>query len=326
KFELIKPPLATDEELGLVHTKDYIKAISTASKGIILDDIYRYVSSDNLNPLTGYIPQDIDEGSRIIVGGAILAGKLIAENEFKKVIGIGGMHHAKPDFGEGFCFYNDIAICVNNLKKKYNLNKILVIDTDAHAGNGTAEIFYSDNEVLFIDIHQHPYTLYPQTGYVNEIGDGKGKGFNVNLPVLPGASTVSYEYIFEEVIIPLAFEFKPEVIIRYGGSDPHYLDELTNLGLTLSGFKMMGEKVRFIAEEITQGSFIDLQLSGYNIEVLPYAWTALICGLLDLDVDLGDFKEETPPSPNARLEETKEMVKELKKILRKYWQCMGNKN
>lgn len=323
KFEEIEPQPATNSDLELVHTKDYIKAIESASKGVVLSDIYRYVSSDNLNPATGYIPKEIDEGARIVVGISLLAGELVAQGKFKKAIGIGGgMHHAKTDYGEGFCFYNDVAVCVKNVKTKYNLKRILVLDTDAHAGNGTKEIFYDDPEVLFIDIHQDPATLYPGTGFIQEVGSGKGEGFTVNLPVSPGTGNKAYEYIFEEIIFPLAREFKPEIIIRYGGSDPHYLDTLTNLGLTLEGFKMIGHEVSALAKELTGGKAVDLLLSGYNLEVLPFAWSALISGLLDLDIDLSGFKEESRPSPDSRLKETKDMVSQLKKLLKKYWKCM----
>ncbi len=322
-FEQIPPQPVTNEILELVHTKDYIRAIQSASKGVIISDIHRYVSGDNLNPITGYIPKGVDEGARIIVGISLLAGELVAQGKFKKAIGIGGgMHHAKTDYGEGFCFYNDVAVCVKNLKAKYNLKRILVLDTDAHAGNGTKEIFYEDPEVLFIDIHQDPGTIYPGTGFVQEIGSGKGEGFTVNLPVSPGTGNKAYEYVFEEIIFPLAREFKPEIIIRYGGSDPHYLDTLTNLGLTLEGFKMIGQQVNALAKELTQGKAVDLLLSGYNLEVLPFAWSALICGLLDLDIDLSGFKEESRPSPDSRLKETKDMVSQLKRLLKKYWKCM----
>jgi len=324
RFERIVPQPASNKHLELVHSKDYIRAIQHASEGKVISNISQYVSGDNLSPLTGYIPQGIEKGARIIVGTSLLAGELIAEGKFSKVIGIGGgMHHAKPDYGEGFCFYNDVAICVENLKKKYNLQKILVLDTDAHAGNGTMEIFYQDPKVLFIDLHQDPRTLYPGTGFIHEVGGGMGQGFTVNLPLAPGTGNQAYQFIFEEIVFPLAREFKPQVIIRYGGSDPHYLDALTDLGLTCQGFRIIGREVNRLAEELTVGRSIDLLLSGYNLAVLPFAWSALISGLLHLDIDLSDSKEESPPPEDFRFRETKDMVSQLKNHLKKYWRCMG---
>ncbi|MFC1592756.1 histone deacetylase [Candidatus Omnitrophota bacterium] len=324
QLKLINPNPASDQNLRLVHSQDYISAIQAASAGTVLADITKYVSPDNLNPLTGYMPLGIEEGAKIITGISLCSGELVAENKFDRAIGIGGgMHHAKPEFGEGFCFYNDIAVCARNLKQKYKLRRILVLDTDAHAGNGTMEIFYDDPEVLFIDIHQDPRTIYPGTGFISEIGSNKGEGFTINLPVWPGTGNQAYRFIFEEIIFPLAREFAPQAIIRYGGSDPHYLDTLTNLGLTLEGFRMIGRQVHDIANELTVGRSIDLLLSGYNLMVLPFAWAALIAGLLDLDVDLNGLKEAHPPSGDNRLSETKDMTRQLRSYLKKHWKCMS---
>jgi acetoin utilization protein AcuC len=321
EITLAKP--VDDETLELVHTKEYINTLKLASKGIILNNIMDFVSADNLNPLTGYIPEGIEEASRIIVGSSLLAGKLVVENKTKKAISIGGgMHHAKKNFGEGFCFYNDVAILVSYLKEKYNLKRILVIDTDAHAGNGTSEIFYNDAEVLFVDIHQDPLTLYPGCGFINEIGEGKAKGFNINLVLKPYTSDKAYEYLFDEVIFPLAEEFKPEFIIRYGGSDPHYQDHLAQLGLSLEGFYLIGEKVNQLSNLFTEGKSVDLILSGYNLEILPYAWSNLISGLLGLKIKFSDFSKEDKPHPDSGLKETKEMLRALKKYLKFYWKCM----
>ncbi|MCM8781365.1 MAG: hypothetical protein NC908_05530, partial [Candidatus Omnitrophica bacterium] len=126
------------------------------------------------------------------------------------------------------------------------------------------------------------------------------------------------------VIFPLALEFKPEIIIRYGGSDPHYLDELANLGLTLDGFRMIGQKVNVLSQQVSQGKCIDLLLSGYNSDILVFAWSALLSGLLDLDIDLNDAKENLAPPSDTHLSETKDIIVQLKRHLKKYWRCMGN--
>ncbi|MDI6811873.1 MAG: histone deacetylase, partial [archaeon] len=244
-------------------------------------NIFQYASLDNLDPSTGYLPRGIEKATRIIVGSSLVAGELVFKGEFKKAISLGGgLHHAKENFGEGFCVYNDVVICAKNLLTK-GLKRILILDTDAHAGNGTSEAFYEDDRVLFIDLHQDPRTLYPGTGFINEIGSGKGEGFTVNIPLPVGASDLAYHYCFKEIIFPLAKEFKPEIIIRYGGSDPHFADGLTNLGLTLEGFKMIGKEVRKLAAEVCEDKEIDLIASGYNPEILPLAWTLMISGLLD---------------------------------------------
>jgi len=318
-LEEIKPAPATEDDLKLFHIQEYIEAMKKASAGIFLPNIFQYTTTDNFDPLTGYLPRGIEEATRVSVGTSLIATKLVFEGKFKKAIALGGgLHHAKKDFGEGFCVYNDVVICAKKLLK-WGTKRILILDTDAHAGNGTAEAFYEDGRVLFIDIHQDPKTLYPGTGFVEEIGRGNGEGFIVNIPLPPGASDLAYRYCFDEIIFPLAREFKPEITIRNGGSDPYFSDGLTNLGLTLEGFKMIGQNVRKLSE-VCQGKEIDLIASGYNLKILPLAWLFLISGLLDLKIKL-------PKEPStkiwwgAKLKETKRVVKDLKNILKKYWRC-----
>ena len=319
-FEQIIPEPAQEKDLKLVHSKDYIEAMKKASKGIILPNIFKYTTTDNLDPSTGYLPKGIHKAAKIAVGTSLKAAELVFKGKLKKAISLGGgLHHAKREKGEGFCIYNDVAICAQKLLKK-GLKRILILDTDAHAGNGTAEVFYNKNKVLFIDIHQDPRTLYPGTGFINELGEGKGKGFTVNIPLSPGASDKSYQYVFEEIIFPIAKEFKPEIIIRNGGSDPYFGDGLTNLGLTLDGFRIIGEKVKNLAKQLCQEKEIDLIASGYNQKVLPITWLSLISGLLDLKVKLKEPQKPIFPK-DFKLRETKEIIKELKSFLKDYWKC-----
>jgi len=146
----------------------------------------------------------------------------------------------QKEIWEGFCIYNDVAFTATYLLEKYNFEKILILDTDAHAGNGTAEYFRTDPRVLFVDIHQDPRTIYPGTGFASDIGADSGKGFSVNIPLPIYAGDESYKLVFDEIILPLTGEFKPQIIVRNGGSDPHFNDGLTHLGLTIAGFRMVG--------------------------------------------------------------------------------------
>jgi acetoin utilization protein AcuC len=284
-----------------------------------LPNIFQYTTTDNLDPSTGYIPKAIHKAGKIAVGTSLKATELVLEEKFKKAIALGGgLHHAKKEKGEGFCVYNDVAICAKELLKK-GLKRILILDTDAHAGNGTAEAFYNEKRVLFIDIHQDPRTIYPGTGFINEFGEGKGEGLTINISLPPGASDQSYEYCFEKIIFPVTKEFKPEIIIRNGGSDPYFDDGLTNLGLTLNGFKMIGKKVRKLANEVCNGKEVDLIASGYNQKILPSAWLSLISGLCNLDIKI---KERGFIKKDFGLEETKNMIKNLKSYLKNHWKCL----
>jgi acetoin utilization protein AcuC len=323
-YRIIEAGPASDEDLLKICQKDYVdftrQYYRAANLGLSYDgSFYSYHSGDN-RPV-GKCGK-LEEAARFIVGQAKLAADLVQSGQFEKAISIGGgMHHAKRNYGEGFCIYNDVAFTAMYLMEKHGLERVLILDTDAHAGNGTSEYFYSNPKVLFIDVHQDPTTLYPGTGFTSDIGSGEGRGFTINVPLPVDAGYDSYQLVFEEIIEPLTEEFKPQIIIRNGGSDPHFDDGLTQLGLPVKGFRMIGERVRKMAQTC-QDKHIDLIASGYNKTVLPHAWLALISGLAGFQVPM----EEPVPIPQRlqkglRLEETKRVIAQIKNNVRQYWQC-----
>ena len=272
-YRFLKSEPASDEDLLKICQRDYIEFTKqyyrASNLGLSYDGrFYQYHSADN-SPIGR--PGKIEEAARLVVGQAQLAADLVQSGQFKKAISIGGgMHHAKENYGEGFCIYNDVAFSAKYLIEECKLERILILDTDAHAGNGTSQYFYSNPKVLFIDLHQDPRTIYPGTGFTSDIGSGEGKGFTINVPMPVYAGYDSYQLVFEQIVQPVAVEFEPQIVIRNGGSDPHFDDGLTHLGLPVRGFRMIGERVREIAE-ICQGRLIDLLASGYNKKALPYA-------------------------------------------------------
>lgn len=324
-YRILEAAPATDDDLLLICQKDYIEFTKEYFKAANLGltyagRFYDYHSMDNM-PVGR--PGKLEEAARLVVGQAKMACDLVEGGTYNKVVSIGGgLHHAKPSYGEGFCLYNDVAFCGLYLMQKYDRKKILILDTDAHAGNGTAEYFYEEPRVLFIDLHQNPRTLYPGTGFAHQVGAGKGRGFTVNVPMPVGAGYDSYKLVFESIVEPLAREFEPEIIVRNGGSDPHFSDQLTALGLTVKGFRMIGERVREMAE-LCHGKVIDMIASGYNTKVLPYGWLALISGLADFKIDI----PEPEPVPqrymsDTAFEETRKVIEEVKNHLKDYWACL----
>jgi acetoin utilization protein AcuC len=325
-YRFLRAAWATDEDLLLICQKEYIEFTKDFYKSANLGLGYKsgfneFHSGDNA-PMGR--PGKLEEAARLIVGQAKKACDLIETGRFRKVVSLGGgIHHAKPNRGEGFCLYNDVAFAGKYLMEKYGLQRILILDTDAHAGNGTAEYFYKDPRVLFVDLHQDPRTVYPGTGFTHQVGESEGKGYTLNLPMPVRAGDRCYQLVFEEIVFPVSAEFKPQIILRNGGSDPHFMDTLTSLGLSVNGFRMIGETVREMAQ-ICGGKVIDFIGSGYNREILPYAWLALIAGLGDFKIQIEEplsipkrFKEDLP------YDETKGMIKEIKKILREYWTCLA---
>ena len=323
-YQIIKAAPASDEDLRLICQKDYIDFskgyYEAANLGLSYPGRFSQFHSGDNKPIGR--PGKVEATARLIIGQAKVACDLVQEDKLKKAASIGGgMHHARPDYGEGFCIYNDVAFCAKYLQQKYKLDRILILDTDAHAGNGSAEYFYEDPTVLLIDLHQDPRTLYPGSGFTHQIGSGSGEGFTINIPMPLYAGHESYKLVFEEIVQPVAEEFKPQIIIRNGGSDPHVSDGLTNLGLQVKGFKMIGDKTREIAQ-ICDGKVIDFIGSGYNRKVLPYAWLALICGLADINFTL-DEPEPIPPwlGVDRSLKGIKMVIQDVKNHLREHWQC-----
>lgn len=320
RFDLLKKNKpATDEDLLVWHKKDYIEAVRDASIGSPVENLWKFVSGDNVNPLTRRFPEGIERAARVIVKNSMIACDMVQEKKYEKAVSLGGgLHHAKPRYGEGFCIYNDVVIAVKHLIRKHGLERVLIIDTDAHAGNGTCEAFYRDPKVLLIDMHQK--YIYPGTGFEYEVGEGPGKGFTVNIPLPPFAHDESYKLVFEELAYPIAEEFTPQFIIRNGGSDPHVDDGITQLGLTLKGLNYIGQKVKEIAE-ICDGKEVDLICSGYKPSVLPEAWSAIISGLAGIEVQTKE-PLSSAITKTRTLEKTKDMIKEVKRNLHSYWKSL----
>jgi acetoin utilization protein AcuC len=314
-FDLIAPCPATDEDLRLVHSTEYIDFVKKGEWDPRSFRAVEFVAADT--PLS----PGMDEAARIIVGAGMKAGELVATDRYAVAVSIGGgMHHARPSRGAGFCIYNDVAVCVRHLQQRHGIKRILILDTDGHAGDGTCEIFYRDPQVLFISLHQDPLTQYPGTGFTRQIGEGEGKGFSVNIPLPPRTAIQAFLYALEEVFSPLAHEFKPEVILRNGGSDPHFDDQLIRLGITVEGFYRIGAAVREVAQAVCNGRVVDMVGSGYNPTVLPSAWLALVCGVAGIAIDL----EDPIPSPpwlndTVGMAEVQRTIKEVKSYLSPFW-------
>lgn len=159
--------------------------------------------------------------ARLVLGQAKKASDIVAKDQAKAISIGGGFHHAKPDSGEGFCLYNNVAFTVKYLLKVHAAERVMIIDTDAHFGNGTYGYFSDSHRVLQVDIHQDPSTIYPETGFAEQVGKGDGKGYTVNVPMPERAGDNAYEHVFNEIVFPVALEFDPSIIIRNGGGDPY---------------------------------------------------------------------------------------------------------
>jgi len=309
-FVMIEPSYATDAELKLVHTEEYIKRVN------------RYESKD---PHDTPLSPGLVRAAKLLAGAGKLAGELIVSGRFDKAFVVGGgVQHARRDCERGFGIFSDVGLCAENLMRYHGIKRILILDTDAHASDGIYQIFSEEPRVLHISIHQDPRTLYPGRGFIDEIGEGKGEGYSVNIPLPPWTSDTAYEYVLRSVFVPLAKEFKPELIMMIDGSDTHFTDRITQMGLTLNGIKMIGSIVGKTAEEVCEGKVIDFVGSGYSRDsrVVALGWLASIVGITGVKIEI----EEPVPIPDElrealRLKETEKIIEFARGHLCKYWEC-----
>ena len=311
-IELVEPTYATEDDLRLIHSNEYIKRIE------------RLESRDQFDtPLS----PGLVRAAKLLAGAGKLAGELVQLQRFDKAFVIGGgVQHARRDHEKGFGVFSDVGICAENLMCHHGVKRILILDADAHAGDGIYSIFSKDPRVLFISIHQDPHSLYPGTGLPYQIGEGKGKGYSVHVPLPPGSSDGAYKYVLDNIFVPLVREFQPELILMVDGSDPHFTDRITQMALTLEGIYMIGKTVKKIADEVCQGKVIDFPGSGYSYHprVVSMGWLASIAGVTGIEFET----DEPIPIPeelkrDQRLSETKRVVRVVQENLAPYWKCFA---
>jgi acetoin utilization deacetylase AcuC-like enzyme len=201
-------------------------------------------------------------------------------------------HHATNTRGMGFCLFNNVAVGAQAALDEYGLQRVLIADWDVHHGNGTQDIFYQSPKVLFFSTHQHPF--YPGTGGRAEIGDGRGRGFTVNVPLPSGVGDEGFRRIYEEKLTPLTESFQPELIIVSAGYDGHWDDPLAGHSLSLGGYWQMATRLVDLADRVCAGRIVVVLEGGYNLPVLAHGVADTCRALLH---DPGPGTDPFGPSP-----------------------------
>jgi acetoin utilization protein AcuC len=277
-----KTRLATREEVLSFHTHDYWDILHQANSGFCDLDLTAYGLGPGDNPI---FPGVLD-WARLAAGGALQAGEWITSGRGNIAFHIaGGMHHAHKNRASGFCYINDPVLVILYLLSQGK--KVAYIDIDAHHGDGVQEAFYRTNKVLTISFHQDGRTLFPSTGFVQEIGAGAGVGYAVNAPLSPWTDDEIFIWAFLEIVPPLLRAFAPEVIVTQLGVDSFYNDPLANLSLTTKGFT---RAVRFFKE--LKIPWVALGGGGYHLVNVARAWT--LAWSIMLDRELGQEKLPAP--------------------------------
>ncbi len=269
------PEPINGEYLFLAHSIEYIRYIKKLSEcgGILALD----------TPA----PKGIYDVAKHAVGGTTLACELT--NRYGMAVHtFGGFHHACIASASGFCFLNDIAIAVLKLRKEHKLKKFAIIDLDVHHCNGTEEIFYNDPNTLVISLHQDGRTLYPGTGFIEDIGEGDAKNYNINIPLPPGTTDEDYLYAFDSIVPKVVMKYAPELTIIEMGTDTHWQDPLANLKLTLNAYYKLGCSIKNICEKI-----VVICGGGYNLNIAIKGCYNIIAGMLNLEPVYEDVKFES---------------------------------
>ncbi len=269
KLSFLKPRQATDKEILACHTREYFE---TARRDINAG--MPMLSTGD----TQVCPQSF-EIALLAAGGVLTAVDALMEKKIKNafcVVRPPG-HHANASRGMGFCIFNNIAIAARYAQRKYNLKKVLIVDWDVHHGNGTQDIFYEDPSVLFFSTHLYPH--YPGTGQQSAIGSGPGKGTTINCPMPHGAGKREVIGAFEEILIPAADKFKPDLVLVSAGFDSRAGDPLGGFKLGDRNFAELTEIVLDIAQRHTNGRVISTLEGGYNPSGLASASAAHVKAL-----------------------------------------------
>jgi len=221
-------------------------------------------------------------------------------------------HHAERDRGMGFCLMNNIAIAAQflisyPLSGINNAKRVAIVDLDLHHGNGTQNIFYDREDVLYISTHQSP--LYPGTGSLTELGAGSGLGYTLNLPFPPGTGDNGYQTAMEEIILPKLEQFKPEIILVSAGFDPHWRDPLGHLQLSASGYGMLIKSLVGWADRYCQSRILLVMEGGYDLMATSACALASVNALLGLP-----FQDTVGPAPRPEGKSWQAVIRQAKEI------------
>ena len=298
KAKVFEARMASEEELQLVHSRvyiDFVKEMSERGFGFL---------DYGDTPAT----KGIFEGACSRVGGTLTACDLIMQAKALHAFNPGGgLHHALPSSASGFCVFNDVAIGVRYLQKKYKLKRIAVIDIDGHHGDGTQKIFYSE-PILKISFHR--IGIFPGTGYIEEIGEGKGKGYSVNVPLPAKTFDEAYLYAFNEVAIPLIEKYKPEIIVNQFGADAHFQDPLVGLALITRAYEEIARKLHELAHKICEGRYLILGGGGYNIDNVVKCWALMFLTVSEVEIEKEKYEKLHDRVRIEKDEKVFEIVKE----------------
>ena len=271
---LVPPRPAREEELRWLHGHEYISAVRSFSLGLSGYDPRRFnFAGQGDNP----VYPGVFDAAALSTGASLVAAELVADREVDVAFSIsGGLHHAAVDHASGFCVFNDPALAIKYLLERGL--RVAYVDIDAHHGDGVQDAFFDDDRVLTISAHESGQYLFPGTGFVQEVGLGKGVGYSVNLPLYPYTDDEVYLEAFHQVVPPLLRAFAPDVLVTQLGIDSYHSDPLTHLQVTTRGYvEAVKELSRMDIPWLALGG------GGYDVMAVARAWTLAYGVMLDVE-------------------------------------------
>jgi acetoin utilization protein AcuC len=259
----IEAQKADEQDLLRIHSHDYLDILKAANSGQTPPEAWKYGLGSGDNPVF----PGVYDWSLMVTGATLGSIRQVRENGRQIAFNIaGGLHHAMRSRASGFCYLNDPAIGIARMIQ--DGLRVVYLDIDVHHGDGVEAAFYHTDRALTISLHQHGHTLFPGTGYPDEIGEGPGRGYAVNVPLAPGTGDDLYLWAFMEVVPPLVRAFNPDILMTQLGTDTLATDPLAALDLTTNAFfKLIREIKSWNRKWVALGG------GGYNIMNVARAWT-----------------------------------------------------
>ena len=271
--EHLRNPEPTNEaHLLRLHDADFVRAVKAVSRGEGVDNAYSYGLGTGDNPIF----PNMHEAIMGVCSATVTAVDLVASGKVQRAVNLsGGLHHAHAAQASGFCLYNDLALGIEHAMRVYGM-RVAYVDIDAHHGDGVQGLFYEQDNIMTISLHESGRYLFPGTGHTYEVGKDAGRGLSVNMPLEPYTEDSSYLAVFEAVVPTALRAFKPDLIVLQAGADMHYYDPLADLKLTVAGMAQSYERMSELADELCEGRLVATGGGGYDpYRTVPRAWALL---------------------------------------------------
>jgi acetoin utilization deacetylase AcuC-like enzyme len=307
-WQFVKPEKARLKDVELVHGLEYIEFVESMCKsgGGLLDMEGDTVAS----------PESFDV-ALYAIGGTLKAVNLVMKEKFQNAFALVRPpgHHAGKYSARGFCIFNNIVIAAKYLLKEFELKRILILDIDAHHGNGTQEIFYETNKVLYMSLHEDPRE-FPRKGFIDEIGEGEGLGYNVNVPLPFRTGDQIYLKAINEIVKPIINQYKPQFILVSAGLDGHYTDPVGSLLLSALCYQEAYETIFNAASEMCEGKLVSVLEGGYS---LKFVGKLAVTAVAKMSGAIYSVEDKVPMTRKRIIEQGEKVIKEVKHVQKAFW-------